>query len=424
MTRSLGWLPLWSVACGPAAPVADGEWPADDVAEPPPGCDTVTDVEGAAVDAGVPVNGTRAACTAAVHAAAGAAGSVLTVTLDAWGDGAARLTAVDVSGRALAAATVGEGDTLEVPLVATGEVLLRLAADDAAIANDYTLSVACTSGCDRGFTRHPVLLMHGLGGAGSFDGVDYYYGVRDALEADGYVVRNPSVEPFADSARRAEQWAAVVDGLLADGLGRKVNLVAHSQGGLDARYLAAELGYGDRVASIVTIGTPHHGTPVADVLSGAVEAGWADASLVDAGAAAFVELYGLDGDDASLTESLAALTTATLASFNAGVPDVPGVYYASWSGVTCGALDGDCRDAHGDEVVDPMLASLHLILWLDDLDSDGLVPVESAKWGDWRGTIDADHADEIGQFEDTDNPAFDHLAFYRAEVARLAEMGL
>src|SRR5207249_8887306 len=45
---------------------------------------------------------------------------------------------------------------------------------------------------------------------------------------------------------------------------RSVNIVAHSMGGLDARYAISQLGLGGRVASLITIGTPHLGTPLAD----------------------------------------------------------------------------------------------------------------------------------------------------------------
>ena len=56
-------------------------------------------------------------------------------------------------------------------------------------------------------------------------------------------------------------------------------------------------------------------------------------------------------------------------------------------------------------------------------DNDGLVPVESAKWGDYQGTVPADHMDEVGQIADLFNPAFDHKAFYLGEIRRMAALG-
>ena len=105
------------------------------------------------------------------------------------------------------------------------------------------------------------------------------------------------------------------------------------------------------------------------------------------------------------------------------VPDSPDVYYASWAGHTCGTLEWGCQDGEGGERVDSLLEPLYIIMWLQDIESDGMVPLDSAQWGDYRGEIPADHLDEIGQFQDTDNAAFDHVAFYHDEVRRLAAMG-
>src|SRR5436190_277798 len=44
----------------------------------------------------------------------------------------------------------------------------------------------------------------------------------------------------------------------------KVIIIAHSMGGLDARYMISRLGMADRVAALVTLSTPHHGSPYAD----------------------------------------------------------------------------------------------------------------------------------------------------------------
>ena len=55
---------------------------------------------------------------------------------------------------------------------------------------------------------------------------------------------------------------------------------------------------------------------------------------------------------------------------------------------------------------------------------DGLVSVQSAQWGEFLGTIPADHMDEIGQIADVSNPSFDVAEFFLAEVRRLAALGL
>ena len=44
----------------------------------------------------------------------------------------------------------------------------------------------------------------------------------------------------------------------------KVHVIAHSMGGLDARYMISRLGMEDRVLSLTTVGTPHRGSKYAD----------------------------------------------------------------------------------------------------------------------------------------------------------------
>ena len=43
----------------------------------------------------------------------------------------------------------------------------------------------------------------------------------------------------------------------------KVNIIAHSKGGLDSKYMIENLGMEDSVASLTTLCTPHKGSPIA-----------------------------------------------------------------------------------------------------------------------------------------------------------------
>ena len=44
----------------------------------------------------------------------------------------------------------------------------------------------------------------------------------------------------------------------------KVNIIAHSKGGLESRYAISQLGLSPYVASLTTINTPHHGCTFVD----------------------------------------------------------------------------------------------------------------------------------------------------------------
>ena len=56
--------------------------------------------------------------------------------------------------------------------------------------------------------------------------------------------------------------------------------------------------------------------------------------------------------------------------------------------------------------------------------NDGLVSVESARWGNFLGVLPADHLDEVGHRYDLSNQPFDSAQFYLSEARRLSQLGL
>jgi triacylglycerol lipase len=119
---------------------------------------------------------------------------------------------------------------------------------------------------------YPIVLAHGFFGFEKFAGLDaitYFYEVKDELAKNGEtVVYTPAVDPFNDSTYRGAELQAAIEKILADTGYEKVNIIGHSQGGLDARVVAHDRP--DLVASVTTIATPHQGTPLADAITGLV----------------------------------------------------------------------------------------------------------------------------------------------------------
>lgn len=414
-------IPAFLLACGVPTGVAPPGDPSDTPAEACAGLEAGT--EGAFLARDAVITGWRPECEGVAHATAGARASTLEVRLVDWDAGPARVVVTDLLGDPLADDILDEGGSVEVTLPRSGEVLVALAPKDPdEPANAYALSVSCVAGCDAEYTRYPVVLLHGAAPDDYYGLVDYFHGVHGDLEGLGFHVETPAVDPFASTEARAAQWTKHLDDLVADGVGRRFNLVAHSQGGLDARFLVSRLGQADRVASVVTIATPHRGSAVADVAAGLIDLSPVADDLVDAAADGLAALLGLPPQDA--LGAVATLNTAAMAEFNAQTPDAPCVYYASWAGHSCGILEPSCIAEQGGEVVTPFLGATYTLLWLTDGPNDGMVPVASAVWGDFRGEIPADHLDEVGQIVGLTSPAFDHEAFYRDEARRLAARGL
>jgi triacylglycerol lipase len=95
---------------------------------------------------------------------------------------------------------------------------------------------------------YPVVLLHGMAGFGKLTvgnvTLSYFQGVVDDLARHGETAWVTVVPPFAGSETRAQALAPQIDEILRRTGKAKVNLVAHSQGGLDARILASPAGLG------------------------------------------------------------------------------------------------------------------------------------------------------------------------------------
>ena len=312
---------------------------------------------------------------------------------------------------------------VEVSLQHSGEFMIRIRSYSVDKNLTGQFDVDCQTDCDAEFTRYPIVFMHGLAGFDTLLSVfDYWVGVEDLLSSQGYAANIYGVSAFDSTPVRADQWSQHLDALHMETGARRVNLIAHSQGGLDARYYATLLDLNNRVVSITTIATPHMGTAVAGLLSGVVELGPTDGQIVDALISGAAELFGTTGD--SFSDQLAQMTPENMDIFNADIPDVPGVQYYSWAGKSCRYLQWSCQSEMDGETVSSYFLLSHAYLESQEGDNDGLVSVSSAEWGTFLGVLPADHIDEVGHKFDLSSQPFDAADFYLSEARRLADLGL
>ncbi|KAL7932273.1 Alpha/Beta hydrolase protein [Trichoderma chlorosporum] len=233
--------------------------------------------------------------------------------------------------------------------------------------------------------KYPIVLAHGLLGFSElkvsplFPPIEYWHGIKQALTANNCTVITASVPPSGSIEERAAKLAADIlaqtqtaasssssSSSLAGQAPPAVNIIAHSMGGLDARYMISLLRpSGIRIASLVTIATPHRGSPFADYL---VERG--------AGPLHLPRLYGVIRRAGLGTTAFGQLTTRYMRDeFNPRVRDDEAVRYFSYgAAIEEPSLLGAFRLPHG--VVDR---------W--EGENDGLVSVESSRWGTYKGTL-------------------------------------
>ena len=108
-------------------------------------------------------------------------------------------------------------------------------------------------------TKWPVLLVHGL-----FYREDYWGRVPGVLRREGAVVLCPRHQSTARVAQSGGQLARLIREAAREG--GKVNLIAHSKGGLDSRWAISREGAAPYVASLTTVNTPHRGCLFVDKL--------------------------------------------------------------------------------------------------------------------------------------------------------------
>ena len=212
-------------------------------------------------------------------------------------------------------------------------------------------------------TRYPLLLIHGAG----FRDLKwpFYWGrIPGALEKRGAVIFYGNQDCWAGTETNAASIKARIAEILAETGRDKVNIIAHSKGGLEARMAASALGCGPWIASITTVCTPHRGSRTLDRLFRAAKPAF--------GAAAFavdnwIRLVGDKKPDfLRLCEDL---TTSAMEGFNEANPDVSGVWYQSFA----------CVMKH--PLSDINLSTANFILNRLEGPNDGLVSAESALWG-------------------------------------------
>ena len=248
---------------------------------------------------------------------------------------------------------------------------------------------------------YPIVLAHGMFGFDHLGPLDYYYGVAAELTGRGRKVFAPRVDPVQASSVRGAQLEAAIDAVLAETGASKVVIIAHSQGGLDARWVAHFAP--DKVAAVVTISTPHRGSPVADLVKSGVP-GVAQSAL-----SALADFIGVSVSSSDLAAQLDGFSTTGIATFNAEITDSPEVAYFSIAGRSALASSSTCPTTApflakwNDDVDDmaPEIGVLGAMIAAHELPQvvaqDGLVTVDSAKWGTFLGCVPADHLDEVGQ---------------------------
>lgn len=247
--------------------------------------------------------------------------------------------------------------------------------------------------------------------------VNYWHGIEQALTKAGAKVIIAKVPPFATISERAQ----LLDQLLTDTFANsperdakervKINLVGHSMGGLDARYLISQIQTKDspyEVVSLTTVSTPHHGSEVADFVMRLVRK---DPLL-----------------EKLCPKAIPQLTTHYMSEFNSRVQNDPSVTYFSYGALMHPSGIRLFRATY--EILKSEIRANGGV----DTENDGMVSVRLSMWGNYLGTLDdVDHLDLINwtnrvratvdELVFNQSPSFNPIALYLDIADNLSQRG-
>lgn len=261
-------------------------------------------------------------------------------------------------------------------------------------------------------TRYPILFVHGVFFR-DFEHLNYWGRIPGELEKNGavcYYGNHNSAAAVKDSAvELRERIREIVEKTGCE----RVNIIAHSKGGLDSRCAISLEGMGPYVASLTTINTPHRGCEFADFLLSKIPKAQQQMVARTYNAAA-AKLGDVDPD---FLAAVYDLTHAKCMERNEQVQDSPLVYYQSFGSKLTKAVSGRF----------PLNFTHPLVKYFDGA-NDGLVGEASFPWGDHYQFLTntkkrgISHADMI-DLNRENIPGFDVREFYVQLVADLKKKG-
>lgn len=261
-------------------------------------------------------------------------------------------------------------------------------------------------------TRYPILLVHGVFFR-DFRFFNYWGRIPFSLKQNGAIVYYGGQQSAASVASCGSELAERIRAIVQETGCEKVNIIAHSKGGLDSRYAISACGAAPYVATLTTINTPHRGCIFADYLLEKIPEK-IQKSVARKYNAALKKFGDIDPDFLSAVQDL---TASACSLRNEKLPDHPDVYYQSVGSKMNCASSGRF----------PLNMAYPLVRHFDGA-NDGLVSMESARWGDCFTELTTpegrgiSHGDMI-DLNRENIPGFDMREFYVNLVADLKNKG-
>lgn len=231
--------------------------------------------------------------------------------------------------------------------------------------------------------KYPILLVHGMGFR-DYKHIGYWGRIPKALEKEGCIVYYGNQDSNGTIEDNSRFLAERIKSIIKETGAEKLNVIAHSKGGLDIRYAISTLGMDKYIASLSTVSTPHNGSYTMDKIMSLPR--WI-IKLIASCSDLWLRILGDKQPNAYRV--FESFTTGHADRFNAENPDSPDVYYQSY------AFTFSTPFSDGLEWFQ------HFVLKCIEGENDGLLTPRAVQWGNFRGTFTGathrgiSHADEI-----------------------------
>jgi triacylglycerol lipase len=262
-------------------------------------------------------------------------------------------------------------------------------------------------------TKYPLLFVHGIFWR-DWKAFNYWGRIPKELEVNGAICHYGNNKSSASVADSGAESAECIRRIISETGCEKLNIIAHSKGGLDSRYAISCLGMGKYTASLTTVNTPHYGCNTVSKLVERLPR--QSLSLINK---KYESLYTILGDEnPDFLKGLMGLTDIECAALNRQMPDDPQVYYQS----VCSKM------ISGKGAVFPLNIGYRMIK-SEEGENDGFVAVESMVWGNFLGVVTPSgkrgisHGDMI-DLTRKNIEGFDVCEFYVDLVSGLKDRGL
>jgi len=257
-------------------------------------------------------------------------------------------------------------------------------------------------------TKYPIILVHGI----AIKDIAFIksFGMIDRiLRIEGFKVIKSRIDSFGSIENNAEILKNEIKKLIEESGCGKVNIIAHSKGGLDAKYMIEELEMGEQVASLTTLCTPHKGSPIA---SGILKLPRFVLKFIAFWVNFWYRIFGDKRPDSlKVCEQLAAVDSIEEETFKVG------------GDIYCQSYSTTLEKSSDDFIMGiPLMFSRY---FEKDKRSDGLVSTGSAAFADYKGDAvegSVSHS-EIIDFMVAEKKRDKIFAFYSSICEDLKERG-